>query len=199
MSMLEQILPDVFVSGRPSANTMYSESFIVKSSSGNIMVNTPEYSEDIVSKITAMGGLKYILITSMDNIGDACSFRKRFRCQIIINKHDRETLNCIPDIETDGDFRIDKDSEVLHLPGYSRGSSCLLFRGRVIFSGNSMVIDKGIPIPLKFEWTWDWEEQKKSIRKLLSRDFDIVVSGMKLESDTYFSIDAKNKLRKAIK
>jgi glyoxylase-like metal-dependent hydrolase (beta-lactamase superfamily II) len=67
--------------------------------------------------------------------------------------------------------------KVLHLPGHTPGSICLLLQQEgVIIVGDVLVHRFGLRLPTRF-FTVDIPQEIESVRKLVSLDFDIVCFG----------------------
>jgi glyoxylase-like metal-dependent hydrolase (beta-lactamase superfamily II) len=71
-----------------------------------------------------------------------------------------------------GDFRV------IHTPGHTEGHICLYQPGRLIFAGDALRSDrKGNPKAPSKQMTLDIEEAWKSVRKIASLQFNILLPG----------------------
>jgi glyoxylase-like metal-dependent hydrolase (beta-lactamase superfamily II) len=82
----------------------------------------------------------------------------------------------------DGEFFCD-DLQVIHVPGHTKGSICLLFRNQVLITGDCVVgRNEGFPVqaskelnpPVKM-YSMDYETAIKSLDKLLTYNFSAVL------------------------
>jgi glyoxylase-like metal-dependent hydrolase (beta-lactamase superfamily II) len=81
------------------------------------------------------------------------------------------------------DVLLKEDDEIASLkviptPGHTPGHICLYQPGRLIFAGDALRSDKkGNPIAMSKQMTLDIEEAWKSVRKIASLEFDILLPG----------------------
>jgi glyoxylase-like metal-dependent hydrolase (beta-lactamase superfamily II) len=82
----------------------------------------------------------------------------------------------------DGEFFCE-DLQVIHVPGHTPGSICLLYKNKVLVAGDCVVgKSTGFPAsgpdalnpPMKM-YSRDYDQAVRSLRKLLACDFDAVL------------------------
>ena len=138
-------IPGVFHLGYHSPVTFGATSYLVRrAGKGNIMIDTPRFNAKLASRIEELGGLKYMLLTHKDNFGDHQKWKDRFpEVQRILHRADSvaSTRDCELLLEGEGVWSPESDFDILHTPGHTAGSLCLLVRtakDAVLFSGDHL-------------------------------------------------------------
>jgi hydroxyacylglutathione hydrolase len=66
---------------------------------------------------------------------------------------------------------------VIHVPGHTEGSICLYLRGEALFSGDTLITNKGkVSLPSNFV-NFDGDAVKRSTKKLAQLEFDALYPG----------------------
>lgn len=155
------------------------------------------YCEEQLGQILGGRPLSNILLTHrhIDHVGGAMSFRARFGGEMFAHEKDAKALQIadqestgaalfggeIPsmpvDVLREGD-RIDlgggEGLEVLHTPGHTVGSMCLL-GGGCLFAGDTVFADGGVG-----RWdleTGDYDQLLASVERLAGIDFESLYPG----------------------
>jgi glyoxylase-like metal-dependent hydrolase (beta-lactamase superfamily II) len=197
-----EILPGVLEFLDRSSSTYGGKGFLVAGPKYNLMVDTPACTPRVVDAVRAAGGLRYIFLSHRDEIGEIAELHRATGGAVIMHRSEADQVPCGVDLVFDTDFEVEPGVQVIHTPGHSPGSSCLLLhRGdlRVLFTGDHILRRREeIPAPLKFPWTWDWSAQVASARRLLELEFDYIVPshGQRLK-EGYFA-DAHRLLSRAL-
>lgn len=177
-----------------------ARSYFVERKAGNILVSPLVYSEGLGDFIEARGGLAYIFVTHQDEIHrmvlsevsregpgkppdriPACEYEQRFECQIIAHKNDTLELDeCEIDLSWDADFSLAPGMQLLHTPGHTPGSACLLLdtqSGRLLFCGDILGLNDSGEIDTEFEEEElpDLKDALSSWEKVVSQDFDTLI------------------------
>jgi glyoxylase-like metal-dependent hydrolase (beta-lactamase superfamily II) len=159
--------------------TFGGKGFLVVGPKYNVLVDTPACTPRVIQAVRACGGLRYIFLSHRDEIGELASLRRALGGAVIAHRSEAGLVRGGADLVFDRDFEVEPGLWVVHTPGHSPGSACLLLhRGklRVLFTGDHVLRRRaGVPAPLKFPWTWDWDAQVASARRLLALDFDYLV------------------------
>lgn len=79
---------DLFLTGFHSKKAYGATSYLLKHPDGNIMVDSPRFLGTLAKKIEALGGIKTIFLTHLDDIGDHDLYHKHFGCERVILKDD---------------------------------------------------------------------------------------------------------------
>jgi glyoxylase-like metal-dependent hydrolase (beta-lactamase superfamily II) len=148
---------------------------------GNILVDSPRFATPLVEKIAALGGIRWMFLTHRDDVADHAQFRERFGCDRILHRSDVSHATRGVELKLEGEDPIVLDDEVrlVPVPGHTRGSTCLLYRERFLFSGDHAWWDprkKRIHASKSVCW-YDWEKQIASMEWLMDYRFEWLLPG----------------------
>jgi glyoxylase-like metal-dependent hydrolase (beta-lactamase superfamily II)/ferredoxin len=167
---VRQLLPDLYACGFPSTQTDHADAYLIVRPEGNVLVDVPAFHPALVSQLQALGDLRYIFLSHEDTIGEVTDFQLHFGAEVIMHaaEADQVELGVAHAFETSGP--IFEDLHVLHTPGHTAGSSCLLWRrhGGCLFVGDHLLPAGDALVPQRFDWTHDWEQQQAQARRLLN-------------------------------
>jgi glyoxylase-like metal-dependent hydrolase (beta-lactamase superfamily II)/ferredoxin len=164
----------VYRCGYSSEASYGAQSYLVRRSDGNLLIDSPRFAAPLVRRIEELGGARSMFLTHRDDVADHARFRERFGCERIIHKDD-----AVIDAEVllDGDRKLGPGLQVIHLPGHTRGSCALLVDETWLFTGDHLwAWDGRLEMGRSVSW-YSWTEQKKSLRKLLDYRFEWVLPG----------------------
>lgn len=139
-------IPGVLHLGFHSSETYGATPYLIKRSSGNIMIDTPRYNSRLADLIEAEGGLRYIILTHRDDVFDHDRWKLRFpTAQRIMHRLDcskySKTNECEVLLEGEGQWEPDSGVLLIHTPGHTPGSICVHVRTdkeAVLFSGDTL-------------------------------------------------------------
>lgn len=176
----EEIENGVFYLGFNSPDSYGGKSYFIKSQSGNWMVDSPKFSSRLISFIKEHGGLKYIFLTHRDDVAEASAYAAEFGASRIIHKADLEAQKDA-EIVIDGIdlFEPVPGFKIIPTPGHTMGHCMLLYLDKILFSGDVFTSHTyhGEDIetwPPYYCW-WSWDEQTKSIERLTSYSFQMML------------------------
>jgi glyoxylase-like metal-dependent hydrolase (beta-lactamase superfamily II)/ferredoxin len=162
-----QIDGDVYINGFNHRKTFGADSYFVKDNEGNWLIDSPRFTRKLVNKIEAMGGLSYIFLSHQDDIGDSEKFAKYFGAKRIIQIYDSQKVS-------DAEIILDQkrteinSAVIVHTPGHTKGSQCLIWKGKYLFTGDHFAFIRRLGHFASFRkacW-YDWTTQIKSIELL---------------------------------
>jgi glyoxylase-like metal-dependent hydrolase (beta-lactamase superfamily II) len=196
------MLPGILEFEDRSPSTYGGRAFLVVGPKYNVMVDTPACTRRVIEAVRGAGGLRYVFLTHRDEIGEVRELRRELGGAVILHRTEAALVPGGTDLVFDVDFEVEPGLWVIHTPGHSPGSSCLLLhrdRLRVLFTGDHILRRRDdVPAPLKFPWTWDWDAQVASARRLLDLEFDTIVpSHGDRPAGGYFD-DARARLARAL-
>jgi glyoxylase-like metal-dependent hydrolase (beta-lactamase superfamily II)/ferredoxin len=169
----------VFYCGFNSEKSFGANSYFIRHSDGNWLVDSPRYVKHLVDALERMGGLRYIVLTHEDDVADAARYAARFGATRIIHRADAEAM---PDAEwiVDGSNSIPLAPQftLIPVPGHTPGSSALLYDQRFLFTGDHLWWDpetRSLQAPQRL--VWRSRAMVQSLEKLLGDQFEWVLPG----------------------
>ena len=171
---------DVYYCGYTSPKSFGGSSYFVRQEAGNWLIDSPKFLPQLVRKLEAAGGLRYIFLTHRDDVADADRYAAHFQAERIIH---RAELSSQPDAE-----RIVEGTQPVELvpgfvaiptPGHTRGHMVLLAHDRYLFTGDHLAWDRDEEQLVAFEdYCWhSWSAQCESMARLLDYRFSWVLPG----------------------
>lgn len=129
----------VHLCGHNSTQTAGANSYLLRRPSGNVMVDTPRWSEALAERYEALGPVTEVLLTHRDHAAHGRRWADRFGARLWIHEGD---LAAAPDADRvlrgTGPVEV-ADGVVAHpLPGHTEGSVLYLADDRYCFSGDSL-------------------------------------------------------------
>ena len=169
----------VFYCGFNSEKSFGANSYFIRHSDGNWLVDSPRYVKHLVDALERMGGLRYIFLTHEDDVADAARYAARFGATRIIHRADAEAM---PDAEwiVDGSDSIPLAPQfnLIPVPGHTPGSCALLYDQRFLFTGDHLWWDpetRSLQAPQRL--VWRSRAMVQSLEKLLGDQFEWVLPG----------------------
>jgi glyoxylase-like metal-dependent hydrolase (beta-lactamase superfamily II)/ferredoxin len=177
----EPLGEDVYFCGFASESSFGAQSYLIRRPEGNVLVDSPRAMPRLFDRIEALGGVRCMFLTHRDDVADHAKFAKRFGCTRIIHAADRtsETRDVERSLDGEEPTRLDHDLLAIPVPGHTRGSTMLLFKDLVLFTGDHLFAsESGDELHAYRSVCWySWELQKRSLEKLLELDFEWVLPG----------------------
>jgi glyoxylase-like metal-dependent hydrolase (beta-lactamase superfamily II)/ferredoxin len=171
---------DVFYCGFNSPKSYGGNSYFVKRTDGNWLIDSPRYTSHLVKQFESLGGIKYIFLTHRDDVADAREFAKKFGASTIIHKGD---LSAAPDcdivIDESGATDFAPAVKIIPTPGHTQGHMVLLLDDKYLFTGDHLAYDRDSEELVAFRsvcW-FSWKEQTKSMEHLLQYSFEWILPG----------------------
>jgi glyoxylase-like metal-dependent hydrolase (beta-lactamase superfamily II)/ferredoxin len=175
----ELIEDDVFFCGFASANTYGAASYLIRRPEGNVLIDSPRFATQLVSKFEEMGGIRTMLLTHRDDIADHQKFHDHFGCERIIHRHDARGIPAEQTLDGNEPIAIDTDLLVVPVPGHTRGHVVLLYKDKFLFTGDHLAWSEsrdGLVAFRSVAW-YSWPEQTQSMKRLLDLRFEWVLPG----------------------
>lgn len=196
-------IPGVFHCGYHSEASYAATSYFITRPEGNILVDSPRYSEILAKKLEAMGGVRYMFLTHKDDIADHKRWQARFNCERIL--HELEVQPKTQDVEIklqgEGPWTLGSDIDLIFTPGHTRGHVCLLYKkGKgVLFSGDHLGGSESSGLELSANTDFNWYSVKiqlESVQKLLPFEFTWILPGHGRRRH-YSSLEERNEFIKS--
>jgi glyoxylase-like metal-dependent hydrolase (beta-lactamase superfamily II)/ferredoxin len=178
-----RISRNVYFCGFTSESSFGAWSYLVvrpKSEGGNILVDSPRFTNPLVKKIEEMGGVNWMFLSHKDDIADHWKFAERFGCRRAMHAADGAArLGVEYVIDGEEEVRLDDELLVIPTPGHTRGHMVLLYRDKFLFTGDHLAWSPERETLTAFRsvcW-YSWAEQTRSMEKLLAHRFEWVLPG----------------------
>ncbi|XP_072966460.1 uncharacterized protein [Typha angustifolia] len=178
----EIALPGVYHCGYHSERSFAATSYLITHPEGNILVDSPRYTEKLARNIEMLGGVRYMFLTHKDDIGDHEKWSKRLKCERILHSGDVEdsTEEVEMKLYGDGPWSIGTEFKLIHTPGHTEGSVCLYYeRLKVLFTGDHLAKSDESD-DLCFSLIYNHQSvslQMDSIKELLDLNFEWILPG----------------------
>lgn len=147
---------------------------------GNILIDSPRFAAPLVERIETLGGISCMVLSHRDDIADHARFASHFGCPRVMHEGDGAKGLGIEQVVTGIEpLRLDADLQLIPTPGHTRGHQVLLFRDRVLFTGDHLAWSPARATLTAFRdhcW-YSWTEQVLSMRRLLDYRFEWVLPG----------------------
>ncbi len=147
---------------------------------GNVLVDSPRFTAPLVRQLEGMGGVSLMFLTHIDDVADHARFAAHFECPRMMHAEDGAAgLGIERVVKGTTAVPIDDDLVCLPTPGHTRGHQVLLYRRRVLFTGDHLAWSPTRRRLIGFRdacW-YSWAEQTRSMARLLDHDFEWVLPG----------------------
>ncbi|CAM8965751.1 unnamed protein product [Rhodiola kirilowii] len=164
----------VYHCGHHSKYSYGAASYLIVHPEGNILVDSPRYSEKLARNIEMLGGARYMFLTHKDDVADHEKWAKRFSCKRILHAREIEvgTANVEMKLEGNGPWSLSHDIDLIHTPGHSEGSVCLFYKSlNILFTGDHLAMTaSGLDITDQYNH-YSVPLQLKNVERLLYLDF----------------------------
>ncbi|KDP24686.1 hypothetical protein JCGZ_26507 [Jatropha curcas] len=180
MPIDEQKIPGVYHCGYHSDKSFGASSSLIVHPEGNIMIDSPRYTEKLARNIEMLGGARYLFLTHKDDVADHAKWSKRFSLTRILHTGDVgiSTADVEIKLEGKGPWSLGDDIELVHTPGHTEGSVCLFYKPlKILFTGDHLAMtESGLSIFERYNQC-SVPMQLDSVRKLLELDFTWMIPG----------------------
>jgi glyoxylase-like metal-dependent hydrolase (beta-lactamase superfamily II)/ferredoxin len=180
-SFPEPITEDVLYCGYASADSFGASSYLIRRPGGNVLVDSPRAAGPLLHRIEALGGISRMFLSHADDVADHAEFRRRFGCERILHAADVRagTRDVEHKLTGEDPARLDGDLLAIPVPGHTRGSTALLFRDELLFTGDHLWFSAtyGRLHASRGVCWYSWSEQIRSMERLLDFRFEWVLPG----------------------
>jgi glyoxylase-like metal-dependent hydrolase (beta-lactamase superfamily II)/ferredoxin len=176
----DPIAGGVYHCGYHSEKSYGAASYLIVRERGNVLIDSPRFAKPLVERIEALGGVSLMFLTHRDDVADHTQFAKHFGCERMIHADDRSAAREAEQlIEGYDPVPLDDELVVIPVPGHTRGSMCLLYRDRYLFTGDHLrwnprtqTLGGGRSVC----W-YDWTAQTDSMARLVDYPFEWILPG----------------------
>jgi glyoxylase-like metal-dependent hydrolase (beta-lactamase superfamily II)/ferredoxin len=175
-----QIEEGVYYCGFNSPKSYGGNSYFVRHPQGNWLIDSPKFLPRLVQGFEKLGGIANIFLTHRDDVADAHLYAEKFGSKRFTH---RAELASQPDAEMvlDGNepMQLATDFLAIPTPGHTSGHCVLLFRERLLFTGDHLDWDRHEQhLDASRDYCWySWPRQTESMRRLAHFKFEWVLPG----------------------
>jgi glyoxylase-like metal-dependent hydrolase (beta-lactamase superfamily II)/ferredoxin len=182
-AFLAHVVDYVYFCGFTSEASFGAWSYLIvrpQEQGGNVLVDSPRFTAPLVKRIEQMGGVNLMVLTHKDDIADHAKIAGHFHCARMMREEDGAAALGIERITRGTDaLKVDDDLVVIPAPGHTRGHQVLLYRDKVLFTGDHLAWSPKRKTLTAFRdacW-YSWTVQTRSMEKLLGYRFEWVLPG----------------------
>jgi glyoxylase-like metal-dependent hydrolase (beta-lactamase superfamily II) len=146
-----------------------------------VLIDSPRFNAPLRERLEQLGGVAWMLLTHIDDVGDHARFAERFGCQRVIHAADADGDTRSVEVVLEGDEprELDRDLLAIPTPGHTRGSTCFLFANQYLFTGDHLAWSpsRGHVYAFRSACWFDWSVQTASMERLARHDFTWILPG----------------------
>jgi glyoxylase-like metal-dependent hydrolase (beta-lactamase superfamily II)/ferredoxin len=177
----ELIADDVYRCGYTSESSFGAISYLIRSTTGNILVDSPRFSAPLAKTIASLGGIHRIVLTHQDDVADHDQFAQRFSATRVLHRDDVRSRTAAVELQPSGSDPVELEPDLLMIPtpGHTRGHAVFLWREKFLFTGDHLAWNERTQHLYAFRsacW-YSWTEQTASMARLLDYRFEWVLPG----------------------
>jgi glyoxylase-like metal-dependent hydrolase (beta-lactamase superfamily II)/ferredoxin len=170
----------VYYCGYNSPKSYGGNSYFIRHSAGNWLIDSPKFVTPLVRQLETLGGVAHIFLTHRDDVADSDRYAAHFNSRRIIHG---DELASQPDsevvLEGNGPWELAPDFLAIPTPGHTKGHCVLLVHNRFLFTGDHLDWDRDEQrLAASEDYCWySWAEQAESMRRLADHQFEWVLPG----------------------
>ncbi|XP_031112371.1 uncharacterized protein LOC116016308 [Ipomoea triloba] len=195
----EQRIPGIYHCGYHSEKSFGCTSYLIVHPEGNILVDSPRYTQTLAHNIKMIGGARYMFLTHRDDVADHEKWSSQLGCERIIHSDEVNTSTAGVEIKLEGTgpWSLGDDFALVHTPGHTTGSVCLFYKPlKALFTGDHLAMtESGLTIIEKYNHH-SVSKQYESVRSLLELDFEWILPGHGRRAE-FRDVEDKNSTLKA--
>jgi glyoxylase-like metal-dependent hydrolase (beta-lactamase superfamily II)/ferredoxin len=162
----------VFDLGYCSEDSFGASAWFVRRSDGNLLIDSPRFTEALVAPVDAAGGIAHVLLTHRDDVADARRWAQRFGARVWIHADDGGAAPFATDRFAGTDeIEIEPGVIAVPTPGHTRGSAVFVVDQHHLFTGDSLAWshERQDLIAFRDACWWSWPAQAESLARLAAR------------------------------
>ncbi|MFL6244886.1 MAG: 4Fe-4S domain-containing protein, partial [Thermoanaerobaculia bacterium] len=124
----ELIAEDVYRCGYTSESSFGAVSYLIRGENGNVLIDSPRFTEPLAKNIERLGGARRMLLTHQDDVADHVKFHERFGCDRVLHRADVGSRTRDVELQPDGfdPVALAPDLLMIPTPGHTRGHAVFL-------------------------------------------------------------------------
>lgn len=176
----EYTLPGVYHCGYHSDKSFGAASYLIVRAEGNILVDSPRYTTKLENNLKMLGGARYMFLTHSDDVADHETWSNHLGCERILHLAEVDHSTAVVEIKLEGSgpWSLGDDVTLVHTPGHTEGSVCLLYKPcKVLFTGDHFAMGElGWTISERYN-KFSVPKQLNSVKLILDLDFEWILPG----------------------
>ena len=177
----ELITDDVYRCGYTSESSFGAVAYLIRRDDGNLLIDSPRFTEPLAKNIERLGGVKRVLLTHQDDVADHEKFHQRFGCDRVLHHDDIGSRTRSVEVQPAGldAVSLSPDLMMIPTPGHTRGHAVFLYRDTFLFTGDHLAWSepRGHLYAFRSACWYSWSEQIRSMERLLDYRFEWVLPG----------------------
>jgi glyoxylase-like metal-dependent hydrolase (beta-lactamase superfamily II) len=174
--------PGVFHLGHHSEDSFGATPWLLRTPSGNVMVDVPRFAMPLVRRVEAVGGVSLIALTHRDDVADHVKWARHFGARRILHRRDAPIPGGPVEWFLEGlaPREIVPGLTAIPVPGHTPGHVAYHWQGSggVLFTGDHLAGDGAGGLEAWPDVCWfDWGEQTRSMERLQEWRFEHVLPG----------------------
>ena len=180
----------IYFCGYASRASYGASSYLIVRPEGNVLVDSPRFAGPLVRRIEALGGVRWMFLSHVDDVADHARFRAHFAysgCERILHEREltaltgrrasRDGIEIV--ITGDADTALASDLTIIPTPGHTAGHQSLLAGNKYLFTGDHLWWSRALGrLNASRTYCWhSWPQQLDSLPRLLSHSFEWVLPG----------------------
>jgi len=177
----DRVAENVYHCAFHSENSFGAAPYLIVRPEGNILIDSPRFAAPLVKRLEVLGSVRTLFLTHGDDVADHEKFHDHFGSERILHADDVRASTQGIERKLEGRAPVVFDDEILLIPtpGHTKGSVCLLYREKFLFTGDHLAWDDEENHLEAFRnacW-YDWDAQRESMKRLLDYRFEWVLPG----------------------
>jgi glyoxylase-like metal-dependent hydrolase (beta-lactamase superfamily II)/ferredoxin len=177
----ELVVEDVYRCGYAAESSFGAISYLVRRREGNLLVDSPRFTEPLAKNLDALGGVGQMLLTHQDDVADHAKFHERFGCERVLHADDVRAGTAAVEKKIHGSEPTELAPGLLMIPtpGHTRGHAVFLYQDCFLFTGDHLAWSaaRGHLYAFRSACWYSWSEQIRSMERLLDYSFEWVLPG----------------------
>jgi glyoxylase-like metal-dependent hydrolase (beta-lactamase superfamily II) len=177
----QRIEGEVYFCGFHAEASFGATSYLIRRPEGNILVDSPRFAAPLVRKLEALGGVRWLFLTHIDDVADHQKYADHFGCTRVMHRLDwRERVAEVEWwVEGNDPVALAPGAQIWPTPGHTEGSACLHVDATYLFTGDTLAWQPKWEQVYAFRRAcWhDWEILRASVERLQALPFRWLLPG----------------------
>lgn len=131
----ERVDDDVYDVGYASSRAGGAAAWLLRHPEGNVLVDVPRFARPLLTKLSELGGVRWMVITHRAAAGEHAAWARHFKATRVMHAADVDASATDMEQVTTTELSLAPDLRVIPVPGPTPGSMAVLWEGRVAVAG----------------------------------------------------------------